>query len=108
MKTAKFDSMRDELPSLVSVPKVGQFMVRGIQQSFVDNPRPKLSSKSLTPRQREVVGLLVEGKTMKETALLLNLTPSGVAFHKYDVMHKLNLKTTADLIRFAIECGILT
>jgi DNA-binding CsgD family transcriptional regulator len=44
---------------------------------------------------------------MREAAFLLNLTPRGVAFHKYDVMHKLNLKTTADLIRFAIESGIL-
>ncbi len=44
---------------------------------------------------------------MSEAALLLNLTKSGVAFHKYRVMQKLNLKSNADLIRFAIQSRIL-
>jgi DNA-binding CsgD family transcriptional regulator len=74
---------------------------------FGSDPRPKLSAKRLTRRQREVIGLLAEGKTMKEAALLLNLTARGVAFHKYQVMRVLNLKTTADLIKFAIKSGIL-
>jgi DNA-binding CsgD family transcriptional regulator len=76
-------------------------------QSFVKNPRPNLSAEALTPRQRAVVGLLAEGKTMREAALLLNLTPRGAVFHKYRVKRKVNLKTTADLIRFAIKSGIL-
>lgn len=82
-------------------------IARGIQQSFVNNPRPKQSAKSLTPRQREVVSLLAEGKSMKEVASVLNVTPRTVAFHKYRVMRELNLKTTADLIQFAIKTRIL-
>jgi DNA-binding CsgD family transcriptional regulator len=70
-------------------------------------PRTKLSAKRLTLRQQEVVKLLAEGKTMSEAAVLLNLSKSGVAFHKYRVMQKLNLKRNADLIRFAIQSRIL-
>jgi DNA-binding NarL/FixJ family response regulator len=82
-------------------------IARGIQQSFVNNPSPKQSAKSLTPRQREVVGLLAEGKSMKEVASVLHVTPRTVAFHKYRVMRELNLRTTADLIQFAIKARIL-
>lgn len=82
-------------------------MARDTQQSFVDNPRPNLSAKSLTPRQREVLELLARGKTTKEIALVLNLTPRGVEFHKHNVMRKLNVNKAAHLIRFAIESGIL-
>lgn len=81
-------------------------MVRSTQ-SFVKISATQTERKVLTTRQREVVGLLAAGKTMREAAFLLNLTPRAVAFHKYDVMHKLNLKTTAHLIRFAIGSGIL-
>jgi DNA-binding CsgD family transcriptional regulator len=61
----------------------------------------------LTVRQREVVQLLAEGKSMKEAASVLNVTPRTVAFHKYRIMDELNLKTTADLIQFAIKSRIL-
>lgn len=88
-------------------PYVTPQIARGIQQSFVNNPSPKQSAKSLTPRQREVVGLLAEGKSMKEVASVLNVTPRTVAFHKYRVMRELNLRTTADLIQFAIKARIL-
>lgn len=71
------------------------------------HPSPRHSANSLTPRQREVVGLLAEGKSMKEVASVLNVTPRTVAFHKYRVMRELNLRTTADLIQFAIKSRIL-
>ena len=79
----------------------------GMQKAFISDPRPKNRSKTLTPRQREVVHLLAEGKSMKEVASVLNVTPRTVAFHKYRVMEELNLKTTADLIQFAIKSRIL-
>jgi len=63
--------------------------------------------KSLTPRQREVVRLLAEGKTLRETADALTITPRTVAFHKYRVMRGLGLKTNADFIRFALKRHIV-
>ena len=82
-------------------------IARGMQKAFVNNPRPKTGDKTLTPRQREVVQLLAEGKSMKEVASVLNVTPRTVAFHKYRIMQKLNIRTTAELIQFAIKSRIL-
>ena len=61
------------------------------------------ASRQLTPRQREVVQLLAEGHSMKEVASILNIAARTVAFHKYRIMEELHLKTTAELIQFAIK-----
>ena len=82
-------------------------IARGMEKAFINNPRPRQRAKVLTPRQREVVLLLAEGKSMKQVASVLNVTPRTVAFHKYRVMQELNLETTADLIQFAIKSRIL-
>lgn len=82
-------------------------IARGMEKAFIDDPRPRNRASSLTPRQREVVQLLAEGKSMKEVASVLNLTPRTVAFHKYRVMRELHLGTTAELIQFAIKTRIL-
>lgn len=56
-----------------------------------------------TPRQREVVSLIAEGRTMKEIAAALGLSPRTVETHKYQMMQVLGLQTTAELIRYALE-----
>ena len=61
---------------------------------------------TLTPRQREVVSLIAEGRTMKEVAAALALSPRTVETHKYQAMQALGFQTTADLIRYAIEHGL--
>ncbi len=61
----------------------------------------------LTQRQREILQLLAEGRSMKEVATALDLTPRTVAFHKYRLMEQLRLKTSADLIQYAIKHGIV-
>ena len=61
----------------------------------------------LTGRQREVVQLIAEGRTMKEVAAIMNITPRTVAFHKYRVMAQLQIKTTAELIQYAIKHHIV-
>jgi DNA-binding NarL/FixJ family response regulator len=78
-------------------------IARGMQEAFIRDPRPKQRHKALTPRQNEVIQILAEGKSMKEAADVLKVTPRTIAFHKYQIMEKLQLKTTADLIRFAIK-----
>jgi DNA-binding NarL/FixJ family response regulator len=78
-----------------------------MQKVFIQNPHGKERKKTLTPRQREVVQLLAEGKSMKEAASVLKVTPRTVAFHKYRVMEELGLGTTAELIQFAIKARIL-
>jgi len=62
----------------------------------------------LTPRQREVLQLLAEGKSMKEVAAILNITTRTVEFHKYRVMELLSLKTNAELVQYAVRQGIVS
>ena len=61
----------------------------------------------LTSRQREVLQLLAEGRSMKEVADVLNLTARTVAFHKYRMMEQLGIKTTAELIHYAVKNHIV-
>src|SRR5262245_6825766 len=68
---------------------------------------PKTPSRPLTTRQREVVQLVAEGHSMKQVADILNIAPRTVAFHKYRIMEQLNIKTTAELIQFAIKRHIV-
>jgi len=65
------------------------------------------SSHELTSRQREVLQLLAEGNSMKEVAAVLKLTPRTVAFHKYQMMEQLHIKSTAELIRYAVRHHIV-
>jgi len=64
-------------------------------------------SQELTSRQREVLQLLAEGQSMKEIAAVLNVTTRTVAFHKYAMMTALNVKTSAELIRYAVKHHIV-
>jgi DNA-binding NarL/FixJ family response regulator len=64
-------------------------------------------SQELTARQREVLQLLAEGRSMKEVADLLNLTPRTVAFHKYRIMEQLKVKSTAELVQYAVKHHIV-
>jgi DNA-binding NarL/FixJ family response regulator len=57
----------------------------------------------LTPRQREVLQLVAEGKSMKEMAGILNISTKTVEFHKKALMDRLGLRTTAELTRWAME-----
>ena len=67
----------------------------------------RTSRPELTTRQREVLQLLAEGKSMKEVAAILDLTPRTVAFHKYRMMEQLRVKTSAELVKFAVREGVV-
>jgi DNA-binding NarL/FixJ family response regulator len=62
---------------------------------------------SLTPRQREVLQLLAEGRSAKEIAASLSISARTVEFHKYQLMETLGLHTNAELTHFAIKHGLV-
>jgi DNA-binding NarL/FixJ family response regulator len=68
-----------------------------------DVPVAHAGHEKLTSRQREVLQLLAEGRSMKEVAYTLKLTPRGVAYHKYKIMQRLHLRTNSELIQYAIR-----
>ena len=73
---------------------------------FLRGPRLDIA-RSLTLRQREVLLLLVEGHSMKEAAAALQISTRTVAFHKYRIMSKCDLKSNSDLVRFAIKARLI-
>ena len=66
------------------------------------------AAEKLTLRQREVLQLLAEGKLMKEAADLLHVTPRTIAFHKYAIMEHLGIKTSAELVQYAVKHRLVT
>jgi len=62
----------------------------------------------LTPRQREVLQLVAEGKGTKEIARILNISVKTVEFHKFRIMDELDLHSTAELTRYAIAEGLVS
>jgi DNA-binding NarL/FixJ family response regulator len=83
-------------------PLVTEGMLGSLMHSTGETP-----SRQLTSRQREVLQLLAEGKAMKEVASILDVTARTVAFHKYRMMDQLRIKTTAELIQYAIRHHII-
>ena len=81
-------------------------IAQGMVESLHRRPGGRPDAPKLTPRQREVVQLLAEGRSMKEAADILNVTPRTVAFHKYRVMEAFSLKSNADLVQFAVGRSI--
>lgn len=76
--------------------------------NFLRRDRERLDrTERLTERQREVLQLLAEGKVMKEVGDILNMTTRTVAFHKYRMMEALDIKSSAELVRYAVRSHII-
>ena len=69
--------------------------------------RARQFSTEMTPRQKDIVQLLAEGRSMKEIAGLLQLSQKTVEFHKHHIMVSFNLKSNADLVLFALNRGLI-
>lgn len=76
--------------------------------TLISDPARMKKGQELTPRQREVLQLLAEGKSMKEVATVLNISIRTVEFHKQQIMEILHVQTSADLIRYAIRQGLIS
>jgi DNA-binding NarL/FixJ family response regulator len=74
-------------------------VARGGRQALFDEP--------LTPRERQVVKLIAEGKSNREVADVLSISVHTVERHRANVMQKLRLRKTADLVKYAIQKGYL-
>jgi DNA-binding NarL/FixJ family response regulator len=82
-------------------------LAKGVPLPIFLQRSPSPHADRLTARQREVLQLLAEGHLMKEVADMLHITPRTVAFHKYTMMQHLGLKTTAELVQYAVKQGVV-
>ncbi|HUA97408.1 MAG TPA: response regulator transcription factor [Terracidiphilus sp.] len=73
---------------------------------FKENPA-RMFGAELTPRQREVLQLVAEGKSTKEISTALNISVKTVEFHRNNLMDKLGVRTIAELTRYAVSRGIV-
>ncbi len=82
-------------------PKVSDLLVGGLAQG--GRKSESVAASRLTPRERQLVQLLAEGRSNKEAATAMNISLSTVETHRRNVMSKLDLRMTSDLVRYAIR-----
>jgi len=80
-------------------------LTKGVISTLTDQA-PKAAVK-LTPRQCEVLRLIAAGRRMKEIAAILDLSTRTVETHKYEMMRSLGVESTAELVRYAIQTGLV-
>ncbi len=86
-------------------PKVAQMMLDGYLRPHEESDAP--AQCALTPREREVIQLVAEGKTTKEVATALGLSVKTAETHRTNLMRKLNLHSVADITLYAVRNGIV-
>lgn len=107
-------SASDELVTAIQKALRGEtFVSRQLRTASLDEKldetrRQMKETISLTPRQREVLQLLAEGKSAKEIGAILDISPRTVEVHKYKMMDDLGLKTSAQLVQYAIKHGLVS
>jgi DNA-binding NarL/FixJ family response regulator len=78
-----------------------------IEQRFIHDPRSLNKPRHLSDRQREVLQMLAEGRSMKEIAYVLEISHRTVRFHKYRIMEELGITTNSELVQYAIKHAII-
>lgn len=86
---------------------VTTLLAKDLINLLMDSDGPRGNESPLTPRQREVLQLIAEGRTMKEVANLLNISPRTAEAHKYDIMQALGVQTTAQLVQCAMRMKLV-
>jgi DNA-binding NarL/FixJ family response regulator len=86
-------------------PLIAGDLIRTYQEG--SSPQKDLFKK-ISPRQREILQLLAEGKSGKEIASILDISTRTVEHHKYRMMEQLNIKTSAELVQYAVKHGIIS
>jgi DNA-binding NarL/FixJ family response regulator len=88
-------------------PSVSKLMVEDYLRQMEDR-HVEDSYELLTGREREILQLLAEGQTSKDVASLLGLSPHTVETHRGNILQKLNLHSTAELILYAVRKGVIS
>ncbi len=106
----KSDTERHLIAALDALSIHRPYFSEAISETLLERvleSRPQSGSSSLTRREREVVQQIAEGRINKEIAEILHISVKTVETHRASAMHKLKLRTTADLVRFAIRNNII-
>jgi DNA-binding NarL/FixJ family response regulator len=80
---------------------------KAMEQRFIEDPKAASRPKHLTPRHREILQMLAEGRAPKEIASILDISVRTVRFHKYEIMKELGIATNAELVQYAIKHSLI-
>jgi len=83
-------------------------ITRALDEAFVSDPRKVSRPTHLTSRQREILQMLAEGRSMKEIAHILQITHRTVRFHKAKIVEELGIRRDMELLQYAIKHGIIS
>jgi two-component system, NarL family, response regulator NreC len=104
----------DLLPAIEAISKGHHFFSGAITEVLLEDYMRQLTQKGLadsyellTEREKEIFQLIAEGKTNKEVAVLLNLSHLTVETHRSNIMEKLNLHNTVDIVMYAVRKRIV-
>lgn len=99
----------DLVQAIREVSRGAIYLSPGVSRAVVDAYRHKsdLPPDPLSPREREVLQLVAEGKTTKEIAGVLNISVKTAESHRMHIMSKLGIHETAGLVRYAIRRGLI-
>lgn len=105
----KTQAAGDLVRALREVLQNGVYLSPGISRTLVDAylSGTALPADPLTPRERQVLQLVAEGKTTKEVAVVLGLSVKTAETHRTKIMRKLDIHETAGLVRYAIRRGVV-
>ena len=105
----KTQATHDLVQAIREVTRGAIYLSPGVSKTVVDAYRNKsdLPPDPLSPREREVLQLVAEGKTTKEVAALLGVSVKTAESHRTRIMSKLDIHETAGLVRYAIRRGLV-
>ncbi len=81
---------------------------RAIEETFLRDPKALNRPRELSDRQREVLQMLAEGRSLKEIAFVLQISHRTVRFHKARIMAELDITTNSELVKYAINHGVIS
>lgn len=105
----KTQAAQDLVQAIREVSRGAMYLSPGISRAVIEAylAKTELPPDPLTPREREVIQLIAEGKTTKEVAAILGVSVKTAESHRTRIMEKLQIHETASLVRYAIRRGLI-
>ena len=109
LKNSHGDELRKAVRDVVRgmsyvTPQIRQAM----EERFLQDPKAANRPQHLTPRHREILQMLAEGRSPKEIASILGISVRTVRFHKYEIMKELGIASNAELVHYAIKHSLIS
>lgn len=108
LKNSQGDELLKAVRDVVRGSTYVTYQIRqAMEERFMENPKAAARPKHLSPRHREILQMLAEGRSPKEIASILEISVRTVRFHKYEIMRELSIASNAELVQYAIKHSLI-